>query len=160
MSGSPVREARRLTATCLAAGLTQTDGAAQIGRLCWMCRGVLGPREAVPRAHLVPVSLVIDSCEDEDVEDQERSSYCDGHTQSGGVGGETSFCHGEVALVLREGGRGGHHGGRDEDGVPALAGGVVAHHDAVRLCLQYLSSATQNGREHFTIFFVEINATD
>ena len=78
---------------------------------------MLCPGEAVPGAHLVPVPLVVDSGEDQDVQDQEAAqchdddndddnddepgSDGDGDTEGGAVAAEAALGQGEVALVVR-----------------------------------------------------------
>ena len=83
---------------------------------------MLRPGEAVPGAHLVPVPLVVDSGEDQDVQDQEAGqchdddddnddnndddddepgSDGDGDTEGGAVAAEAPLGQGEVALVVR-----------------------------------------------------------
>ena len=80
---------------------------------------MLCPGEAVPGAHLVPVPLVVDSGEDQDVQDQEAGqghddnddnndddddepgSDGDGDTEGGAVAAEAPLGQGEVALVVR-----------------------------------------------------------
>ena len=85
---------------------------------------MLCPGEAVPGAHLVPVPLVVDSGEDQDVQDQEAGqchdddddddnddnndddddepgSDGDGDTEGGAVAAEAALGQSEVALVVR-----------------------------------------------------------
>ena len=110
MSWTSVGQARGVTAASGTPGLGQAEGAAEVGGLVGVGGSVLGPGQAVPGPHLVPVPLVVHRSEDEDVEDEEGGPDGDGDAECGGVGGEAALGHGEVCLVLREGRRDGDHG--------------------------------------------------
>ena len=89
--------------------------------------------EAVAGTHLVPVALIVDRGEDQDVEDQEAGADGDGHTQGRAVGAEAALRQGEVTLILREA-----RGGRDKHRWLSAARGAarqVPHHDTIRFGL-------------------------
>ena len=97
------------------------------------------PGQAVPRPHLVPVSLIVNCREYQDVEDEETGPNGDGDAERRTVGGQTPLRQSEVAFVLWEG-RGGrdHHRRTNVVRVSTARGAVgqVPHHDSVRLGLK------------------------